>query len=352
RLALDRKPTGRLAAHALTLQVLCLARAGQWDELAGPLARLQKHVTPKLAVPAIHEAAELAYDAGRFKLAAELFDKVVAATAEPGRRASALSGLAWCRYQMGQYAVAAELFARVANEHKGQPEAAEAAFMSGMAWEAAEQPGKAIEAYRSALTGTGLGRYAFKAGLHLARLLARGQESAEAAVVYEKLTKDYPDSSQLDTVLNEWAWLCVAQRQEGRARELFERLIRECPNSKLVPAATLSLCEGLFVEGKYEEVLSRLEPLLARPDLGPQLHEAVLYRLGRTAAELGQWDKARNMFQRLISEHGRSRFRAEAEFWLAEADRQQGEPVKAAERLRKLLEDEPPAEPWLPLAWL
>jgi TolA-binding protein len=54
----------------------------------------------------------------------------------------------------------------------------------------------------------------------------------------------------------------------------------------------------------------------------------------------------------LVSEFPSSRLRREAEFWIAEADRQQGQQKAAVDRLAKLVVEQVPPEPWLGTAYL
>jgi TolA-binding protein len=223
--------------------------------------------------------------------------------------------------------------------------------MRGRALEEDGKLGEAIAAYQAAVAKYGQSAQAPDAALQLARVFQKQSKGAEAIAAYENVTKRWPRAKQLDVVLYEWAWALQQNGQDAEAQKVFDRLASQFPQSTLMSEAVINVGEALYQSKQFDEVLRRLKPLLAR-QLPPKVREAALYRVGRTQIELAAWVEARTAFDQLVQEFPASQLRREAEFWAAEAQRQQGQPRAAVERLSKLIAESVPAEPWLGTAYL
>jgi TolA-binding protein len=348
---LATRPTGEVAGHALSYLAVSFAALGQFNELRGSLDSLRTKAGKELSLPAIFRVAEACFEAKQYPLAADLYTEVAQKDPQGSLHAKALSGLGWARYQEIKYAPAAQAFAQLVEAHPADPLAAEASYMRGRALEADNRPADAAAAYQAALNTYGQSPHAFDAGLQLARALQKLQKAPEAIAVYEDLTKRFSQAKQLDVVLYEWAWALQQKGQEADAQKIFERLATQFPNSELMSEAVINVCETLFQAKQFAEVVARLKPLLAKATQ-PQVREAALYRLGRTQVELGTWSEVKTTLELLVTEFPSGRLRRESEFWIAEADRQQGQQKAAVDRLAKLVAEQAPPEPWLGTAYL
>ena len=81
----------------------------------------------------------------------------------------------------------------------------------------------------------------------------------------------------------------------AKAREGFERLLREKPDSKLASNAMFWLGEGYFKEKKYSESLAKYSAVVEKyPDSNKRC--SALLKLGVTLHELGEKQKAKTFF--------------------------------------------------------
>jgi TolA-binding protein len=145
--------------------------------------------------------------------------------------------------------------------------------------------------------------------------------------------------------------MLVAADEPAKANELLDRLVKQFPSSALIPRALFLSAEARSEQHDFAAVVERLAPLAAKP-LPEDLLPGVLYRLGRAHIELAAWSDAKASFERLDREFPEGPLRREAEFWIAEADRQQGDPKAAAVRLARLVAEPGEREPWIATAWL
>jgi TolA-binding protein len=345
------KPDGDVAGHALSYLAVSRAVLGQYEQLRATLVLLRNRVARELSFPVLYQVAEICYEAKEYSLAAELFGDI--AQQDPAGRlhAKALSGLGWALYQQNEFAAAVGPFRDLVEAHPNDPLAGEAAYMIGRALEADSKPDQAVTAYRTVVARYAQQPQAFDAGLQLARTLHKTGRLQDSVAAYRDLTERFAKNPSLDVVFYEWAWLHAASNQRAEAQRIFERLARQFPNSPLVPEATLNLAESDYEAGRYQEVVTRLEPLL-KQELPSELREPALYRLGRTQVELENWSEAKSCFDSLAQEFPESPLRREGTFWAAEAERQQGQPKAAAERLTRLVAELVELEPWIGTAWL
>jgi TolA-binding protein len=344
-------PTGDVAGYAASYLVVCFAELRRFDELRSALSSVRTNAAHNVAVPALFRVAETCLDAKEFGLAAHLYAEVAQKEPQGPLHVRALSGLGWSQFHGENFSSAAQAFGQIIETAGSDALASEAAYMRGRALEADGKLAEATAAYQTTLAKYGQGPQAPEAALQLARVLQKQGKGAQAIAAYEHVSARWPQAKQLDVVLYEWAWALQQHGQDAEAQKVFDRLASQFPESSLMSEAVINVGEALYQAKRFDEVLTRLMPLLKR-QLPPEVREAALYRLGRTHVELAAWADVRTTFDQLMQEFPASRLRREAEFWAAEAERQQGQPKVAIERLTKLITEPVPAEPWLATAYL
>ncbi len=348
---LAARPAGDVAGYAVSYLAVSHAALGQFEQLRGTLDTLRAKAAKDLSLPALFRVAEACYEAKQFALAADLYTEVTQKDPQGNLHAKSLSGLGWSRFQENKFSAAAQAFTQVVEQHAADPLAGEAAYMRGRALESDSKLAESVAAYETALNKYGQSPQAFDAGLQLARAQQKLKKNAEAIAAYEDLAKRFPQAKQFDVVLFEWAWALELNQKSAEAQKIFERLATQFPASPLMQDAVLNVCESLFQAKQFTDVVARLKPLVAK-ELPPKVREPALYRLARTQVELAAWPDAAATFGLLAKEFPQSTLRREADFWIAESDRQQSQPKAAAERLAKLIAEQVPPEPWLGTAYL
>ncbi len=348
---LSARPAGDVAGHALCYLAVSFAEMGQFDSLRDTLNALRGKAAKELSLPALFRVAGACYEAKQWALAADLYTEVAQKDAQRTLHAKSLFWLGWARYQEAKFGPSAQAFRQVVDSHAADVLAAEACYMRGRSLEADSKFADAAAAYQLTLSKYGQSSHAFDAGLQLARVLKKLGMQTESIAAYEDISKRLPQAKQLDVVLFEWAWALQQHGQDAEAQKIFERLATQFPESSLMSDAVINVCETLFQAKQFGEVVARLKPLLAK-ELPPRVREAALYRLARTQVELVAWAEVKSAFEQLEKEFPQTPLRREAEFWIAESERQQGQPKAATDRLAKLVAEPVLAEPWLATAYL
>jgi TolA-binding protein len=348
---LSSVPDGEVAGHAVSYLAVGMAELGRFKELPGVLEKMRSKAPRDVAVPAMFRVAEACFEAKEYSLAADLYTEIAGQDPSGPFAARALSGLGWARYHDGKYAAAAQAFGRVLESNPPVAMASEAEYVRARALEADDKLGEAVVAYQAVLSKYPQSVQAPDASLQLARTLKKQGKDSDAITAYEETAKRFPQSKQLDVVLYEWGWALQQNRLDAESQRVFERLASEFPDSSHMSDAVINVCETLYQDKQFSAVVSRLKPLLSR-ELQPAVREAVLYRLARTQVELSNWTEAKSAFEHLASDFPHGRLRREAEFWIAESDRQLGQTKAAIEQFTRLISDQGASEPWLGTAYL
>jgi TolA-binding protein len=369
-LYLDRQPAGAEADQALATRALAALRTGDLGRVQSDLKLLSERFAESAIYPAtLHQIAEQAYEAGQWALAAEAFAALLDAP-DTSRHAAALSGRAWALYKLQQYEAAAELFARVVSEYSHQRQlAAEAAYQRGRSLQELKQLADAAVAYEQALqafapdppadsppTAGAPEHFAFLAGLQAARVLRLNEQIEASDAAYASLLKAFPRPKELDKLLDEWALLNYENGRFDRADEIFRRLASELPQSDLADNARLSLAESDLVKRQFEPAAKEFEALVSASGSDAKVREVALYHLVEIGVEQDRWRDVQKQAERFLEQFAESEYRAETEFWLAEALINLDRIETAQQHLLKLKpEFAAPADaeaPWVQRIWV
>ena len=295
----------------------------------------------------------------------------------PSLRIRALTGLGKALRELGKPTEAAAAFAAVLELAPADPVAPEVALAQGRALEADKQNDAALKSYSLILEKFGKSEQAPQAALAQARLFAKVGRRDEAARAFEHLIDDQHarDAVQsagvtADDLMAEWGWVLLDADKPAEADGVFARLLNEYPNSPHGADARFNLAESANLAHKYAEVVRLLKPLAAielvdsKAEKSPnqakvetaehteaahpaaadslrRLLPAVLYRLGRTQAELKDWGAAVVTLDRLLADFPDNPYRREARYLRAESSLRAGD-VTAAEKEFASLLAEPP----------
>ncbi len=136
------------------------------------------------------------------------------------------------------------------------------------------------------------------------------------------------------------AWSHFKQNQWAEAREPFERLLAEFPDSPAAPEASLALGRALEHLDKPAEALASYERA-AGPKASANTQAEALWNSGRLHEQLGQTQGAIAAYRRLLNEHSDFAQLDAAIFRLAALLRSADQPQEADELLARLQRDFP-----------
>jgi cellulose synthase operon protein C len=339
-------PKGEVADHALARISQAQIELNRLDEASATLARLTEAFpkSPTLA-PTRFRLAEAALNAKQFDRAIGLF-KLASESPDPAQQARARSGLGWSLLGAGQPAEAAATFGALLEATPDDPLAPEAALTRAYALDQARQPEAALLAYASAVEKYPKSPQAGPASLALARLQVEAKKPDDASKTFALIARDYASTSgePLDAILSEWGWTLIDAAKPAEADAIFDRLLKEFPDSPKAADSRYNLAVSAFGARDFDRVLDLLKPLVAEGSTArPQLTRPALNLYGRTQAERADWTGAAATFARLIAEDTEGTFRREARFWKAEVAFK-SEDAKSAEPEFAALAAEPPVE--------
>ncbi|HXX68159.1 MAG TPA: tetratricopeptide repeat protein [Polyangiaceae bacterium] len=116
--------------------------------------------------------------------------------------------------------------------------------------------------------------------------------------LFGRVLRDYPWFEDFDLVLYVDGFLAFEQGKEGEARERFERILAEYPQSRFVPDAHMAKAEAIFSEKfDYSGALAEYEKVLAyKTQIDPSLYGLALFKSAWCYWRLGNNEEAARRF--------------------------------------------------------
>ena len=356
---LNANPRGEVADSALAHLATAELGLRHPDEAWKTLIQLaDSFPRSKTLAPTRLRVAEAALDAGEFARAAQQFQLILnsssAPIAEPAAGkpavvpvdvvvvARARLGLGRTLWRLGKPAEAAALFTQFLANSGGDPETPAVGLERAGALAAAGATEEALTAYTQVIEQNPKAKEAVQAELARARLLARtGRPEDASKILGDLLSSDTRRTAlktlgeQPDGLLAERGWALVDARKTAESDAVFAELLKMYPQSPRAIDARFNLAESASEARNHAEVIRLLAPIAVADNTRPgtassgagklaatsadRIVPLVLYRLGRSQIELGDWPAAGTTLDRLIREYpGNSRNR-EARFLRAEA---------------------------------
>ncbi len=294
----ERYAKADLVPEALYQQGLALKQTkdypGARKALAAMLEKAAQHEladAARLALGQVYQAEEA------WAEAAKVFGTLRDGTKDKGLKEQAAYELAWSLQQAGQADPAQEAYAFLAKTFPKSTLAADAHFQRGERAYRDKNYDEAVDAYERALA------------------------SADARLA--------------DKLLYRLGWCHWAKETWAEAAKLFDRLIKEHPESDLVPEGRLQAGEAYVKLGKPADAADRLKPLVeAAPKDFDGLADA-RYRLGEAQLVLGRAGQAVATLTALVQQHPSYPLLAEAQFLLGKALYEEKQYEQARQRFQQ-----------------
>ena len=242
----------------------------------------------------------------------------------------------WALYRDGRYADAEKNFAALIDgvpDHELQPRSA---YLAG--WCAYVQ-GKYGQAGTYLLK---MGRGAdevlrIKSDFIYAKTLLQQGKTEEAAILFENIYLENPQSELSDDALYEYAGVLVALEKIDEATDYYEQVWLDYPGSILAEESMYKRGEILFSDGRYEAARDAFYEYRLNFPKGT-LYDAALYWGGVAAYESGEAFRAVLLWQKLIESHTDSAFRADSLLRTAEIYEDSGDFRKSLNFYGELLQ--------------
>jgi TolA-binding protein len=335
------------ADDALLKLGLARHRQDRFDEALEAYDQLIEHFRESPhRLRAMFERGQALVSIGSPDEAAGAFEQVLQAGEESAFAVHALNHLGAIAAQQEEHEKAAEFYSRVVAVADSPAVAAEALFQQGQALMSAGRFDRAQQAFASLLDAYPDSPRRAEARAHLALALARQDRHADALSViaeFEENESREVDRALAAAIIYEKAWCLRALDRSDDAISAYRDLARNTADVQLYCHGMLELAELQAADGQYKEASQLLRRLLEEKPPLPQpdrdVREQALYRLGVCEYELGHFDVAAGLLDDFLSAYPESTAGASASLLCGEALFKTGAHQRAADHLRRVVED-------------
>ncbi|MEA3366577.1 MAG: tetratricopeptide repeat protein, partial [Planctomycetota bacterium] len=315
----EKHPDHRLAPYALSGLADLEAKRGKRDEAVAAYGRLaEKYPKSDLAPRALYRKATLLAKAKQPAEARAAYEQVAKQYPDHALASDALLGLGLALEAQKAFEEAAGVFRRLLAGAKDPKTREQATYELAWSLQQAGKQAEAAQAYRQLADGFPDSPLAADAHFHLAEAPYRQKDYAKAVPLYEKALAAGDERLQ-DKVLYRLGWCRWAQKKYPEAAALFDRLVKECPKSGLVPEALLQAGEAYAKAGKPSEAIQRLQALTNAKYKTFEHAAEARFRLGECQAILGRHDQALGTFTELEKAFPEYKRMAKVQFQLGKA---------------------------------
>jgi len=302
---------------------------------------------------AVLQAAETALALNSSESAEALFRLAASGPENSKSREAGLSGIAWSQFKLQKYPEAEKSFAAMAAEFPDSKVAAQTIFMQARCVEEQGDPEKIAVAFGTVfdqltkeVTAVPAGVetmppmvYAFDAGKQTARALVKLKRFADADAAWKKLTTLFPDAKDMDSLLDEWAWMHFSNENFAGADAIHRQLLEKFPDSPFAGHARLSLAEGLLEARQLEPALKEMEAIIADVRYGQMEQERALFHVIEIQATARNWEPTTVSTKKFLEDFSASPLSPQVRQFAGDALLQQGKPDEAIVILNTLREE-------------
>lgn len=253
-------------------------------------------------------------------------------------KARAILLVGWSRLERGQTEAAAVCFRRATALGVADPKlAAEALYMTGVAWQRIGKQTEAVAAFEQLRREHSHSPHALDADIRLSQLLAGIGKLDEAEKLLDDLAgrvKNQPD--RLAAILFERAWLSLKRQRAAEAATLFRQVAEQHPTTSFADEALLKLAEIAQDRQDYSQAERWLSMLDAKKYDG-RLLPAVSYRRASLAFRQRDFDRAAGLLTGLLERSPDDPLAAAALVLLGEIDLERQRPDAALARFRSAI---------------
>jgi TolA-binding protein len=224
-------------------------------------------------------------------------------------------------YQLKEYRKAEEYYRKVLTESPGHKRVREAHYGLGWVFLHEKDYGSAVEEFSHVTGSDELAQAALYRKAVVQQLSGNSQDALATFLQVPSLdaTGEYADNALFDAGL-----LLFDQKKIGQARELFDRVTAEHPQSDILADAYRMLGECLIGEERYDDARKAFEKSLVSPAASFTSRVNASFRLGWTLFKLKKYQEASAIFLDFIGTYPEHPLAIEARFWLAESQYRQG----------------------------
>jgi TolA-binding protein len=328
-----------LRQSALHYLSVAYKRANQPERAEAVLAELARSPATPLASNAQFALGRTHFDAGRFQQAASALDEFLSVHAQNELAPHAWAYLVLARLELGQAAEMRAALDRLQQDWPDSEPLARLRLRLGEAALDAQRFAEAAELFRPVTQA----KFLFlrhRAQIDLGWSLLGLKQPAEAALVFSACLAEDRETEEAPAAAYLRGWALEQADRTDEALQAYTETTSSFPDRAEAVQAQLAQARLLRRIGKANDSATLLESSLREHAARLPSEESVdqlLFELGQVFLEAGQPNKAREMFERVIADHGASENAANARVLLAETAYRDKDFGAARELLRPLL---------------
>ncbi len=319
---------------------------------------------------AVLQAADAAMEQNAADDAARIFAIAAGNSKDAAVREAGFAGVAWSQFKGQNFADAEKSFTTLIQDFPDSEDLAQSVFMQARSIEEQGNAERTATAYASvferltknqppAVTGaesTPPLQFAFDAGRQTARMLEKLQRVDDADKAWEALATRFPDATEADKVLDEWAWLNVSAKRFNRSDEIHRRLVERFPDSPFAGQARLSLAESQMDAGQLDASLKEMAAIVADARYAAAEKERALFHVIEIQAAGRNWQSALMATEQFLADYAPSPLTPQVRQFAGDALLQLSDAGKAATVLEPLRQEiiagTVPVDDWTDRVWV
>lgn len=368
---LEKTQQGSQAEDARAARMVARASTGQYDAaLEDADAMIEQAPENPQTWTAILQSAEHAWDQEEFQAASELFQRANNQQAPEATQRSGASGNAWSLFKLNQFTEAVEAFDQTAAAWPDSFAGYDARYMKVRSLQETGQLEEAVAGYSSIATefmraAAGIDdaklreriqAFALDSGRAAARLRADAGQLDKANQEWARVADAFTDADELDSILDEWAWLNLKNERYAQADDIYQRLLKQRPKSRFAGTARLSLAESAMIGKQTEEAMSEFRAIAEHPDYADAEKARALFHLIEINTERQSWEQVIEFAEIFGAQHSGSSLAPQVQLLYADGLLGLNRPAEAGELLqllrRAVISGDLAPEAWTERVWV
>ncbi len=276
------------------------------------------------------------YKDGVFKLASEQFEKFESKYPSSPKLAEAKFLKLECWYQLEQYDATITGLSKFVKEYPSSLLTVDAYFRLGETYLRVKKQNEAVSAFKAVLENFGDKELAGEATYWIGESYARIEDYDNALKYYTLAYENYPKSRLRDYVLYSVGWTFQRKREYAKASEWYQRFIDEFPQSSFFASVKVRVGECYYHSKDYQRAIDELTKAKATISETQERGETE-YLIGEAYYHLEQYSEARKHYEQFLSEYPGHKLEREVLYALGWTLLKQSEFQRAAEVFDKLI---------------
>ncbi len=278
-------------------------------------------------VPLLYNYANEKYESKDYTKARELYAKIIHEHPNDEHSFNALVGVVSSDLKLKSYTTAkqeADSFIATFSGHSKLP-----SIVSRIAGEYmnASKYSDARDYYQRIDSKDSASDFAIDTKVNLAKCAFRLSDKAQGAAIFDGLLVTCANKPRLSSIMYKYANECSSSGDYTKAKQLYERVVNEYPDSKRCVDARIEIVNTVIKSGNSIEA-ENLTNSLFSAFAGKPEESKIAQRIGKVYFEKGQYEKSKPLYQRVLNTNPTRSQSSDAKLKIAILDSKLGNEVQ------------------------